>query len=130
MAQHPAHVAHHRLGRHGAVGGDLRHPVAAVALGDVFDHPVAAFHAEIDVEIRHRHPFGIEKTLEQQIVGQRVQIGDAERVGHQRTGAGTAPRSDRHPVGARPLDEVGDDQEIAGKAHLDDDASSISRRSS
>ena len=80
MTQHPTHVAHHRLGCHATVGGNLGNPVAAVTLGDVFDHPVAAFHAEIDVEIRHRHPFGIQESFEQQIVGQRVQVGDAKCV--------------------------------------------------
>ena len=31
------------------------------------------------------------------------------------------PGPDRHAVGLRPLDEVGDDQEVAGKPHLRDD---------
>ena len=121
MTQHPPHVAHHRLGRHAAMSRNLRHPLPAVALGDVFDDPVPAFHAEINIEIRHRDPFGIQEPLEQQVIRQRVQIGDAEGVGDQRAGAGAAPRPDRHPMRPRPLDEIGDDQEIAGKAHLDDD---------
>ena len=121
MTEHPTDIAHHRLGCHGAMGGDLRYPLATVALGDVFNHPVAPFHAEIDVEIRHRHPFGIEKTLEQQVVSQRVQIGDAQGISHQRTSTGTTPRPDWYRVVTRPLDEIGHDQEIAGKAHLQDD---------
>ena len=56
MAEHAADVAHHGLGRHGAEGDDLRDALApargfAVTLDHVLDHPVAAVHAEIDVEI-------------------------------------------------------------------------------
>ena len=42
-------------------------------------------------------------------------------VGHQRAGARAAARAHRHAVLARPADEVGDDQEVAGEAHLADD---------
>jgi hypothetical protein len=64
-------------------------------VSDVVDHAVASVHAEVDVEVRHRHAFGIEEAFEQQAVAQRIEIGDAERVGDQRTGAGAAARADR-----------------------------------
>ena len=38
----------------------------------------------------------------------------------QRARARAAPRADRHAVALGPVDEVGDDQEVAGEAHLDD----------
>ena len=41
-------------------------------------------------------------------------------VGDERAGAGTAPGPDRHAVVLRPVDEVGDDQEVAGETHLHD----------
>ena len=119
--KHAPGIAQHRLRRHGAVGDDLRHAVPAVLAGDVVDHLVAAVHAEIDVEVRHRHAFGVEESFEQQVVRQRVEIGDAQRPRHQRTGTGTAPGPDRNAVLLGPVDEVGHDQEVAGKAHADDD---------
>ena len=45
-----------------------------------------------------------------------------QAVGDQRSGARTAARSHRHAIGARPADEVRDDQEVAREAHLADDA--------
>src|SRR3546814_18597645 len=51
---------------------DLADAVAAVFARDVVDHLVAAIHAEVDVEIGHRHAFGIEEALEQQVELQRV----------------------------------------------------------
>ena len=120
-AQHAPGVAQHRLGRHGAVGDDLADLVAAVAAGHVVDHLVAAVHAEVDVEVRHRHAFGIEEALEQELVAQRVEVGDAQRPGHQRAGARAATRADRDALAPRPVDEVGDDQEVAGETHAHDD---------
>ena len=115
-----ADIAHHGLGGHGAEGHDLRHRVVAVFPAHVVDHPVAAVLAEVHVEVRHGHALRIQETLEQQVVAQRIEIGDAERIGDQRARAGTAPGTDRHAVGLGPVDEVGDDQEVAGKSHLDD----------
>ncbi len=122
QVEHPADVADHRLGRQGAEGRDLRHAGGAVALLDVVDDTVAAVLAEVDVEVGHRHPLRIEEALEQQVVAQRVEVGDAQRIGHQRAGARAAPWPDRHAVPLGPVDEVGDDQEVAGKAHLPDGA--------
>ena len=64
VAEHAPRVAHHRLSRHGAVGDDLRDAVAPVFVRDIVDHAIAAVHAEVDVEVRHRDAFGIEETLE------------------------------------------------------------------
>ncbi len=114
IAQHPARQER-------AEGDDLRDAVGAVALADIGDHLVAAVLAEVDVEIRHRHAFRVEKALEQQAEADRIEIGDGQGVGDQRAGARAAPRPDRDVLPLGPLDEVGDDQEIAGKPHLHDD---------
>ena len=45
-----------------------------------------------------------------------------KRIGHQRAGAGAAAGADRNALRLRPLDEVGDDQEVAGIFHAGDDA--------
>ena len=121
VAQHPAHVADHRTRVHLAEGDDLADPVAAVLPGDVVDHPVALVHAEVDVEVGHGYPLGIQKALEQQVVAQRVEVGDAQRPGYQRAGARAAPRAHRDTAVARPAHEIGHHQEIAGEAHAVDD---------
>src|SRR5262249_38315074 len=68
MAEDAADVAHDGARRHRAVRDDLRDALAPVAPGDVFDDAIAPFHAEVDVEVRHRHPLGIEEALEQELV--------------------------------------------------------------
>ena len=79
--QHAADVADRGLGEQRAEGDDLGHPVAAVALLDVGDDLLAAVHAEVDVEVRHRDAVGVQEPLEEQAVAQRVEVGDGQRVG-------------------------------------------------
>src|SRR5436190_1777648 len=69
---------------HLAEGDDLGDRLAAVFLGDVADHPLAAADREIDVDIRHRFAPGVEEALEDQAFGERVEVGDAEHVGDDR----------------------------------------------
>ncbi|CRQ25772.1 hypothetical protein PAERUG_E16_London_17_VIM_2_04_14_00132 [Pseudomonas aeruginosa] len=121
LALDPRHVAYHSLRRHGAEGDDLAHRVAPVGVGHVVDHPVAALHAEVDVEVGHGDPFRVEETFEQQVIGQRIEVGDLQHVGHQRAGARAPPGAYRYAVVLRPLDEVHHDEEVTGETHLDDD---------
>ena len=120
QVEHAADVAHRGLRGHRAERRDLRHRLGAVLLLHVADHAVAAILAEVDVEVRHRHALGIQEALEQEAVAQRIEIGDAEGVRDERAGPGAAPRSDGHAVALRPVDEVGDDQEVPGEPHLHD----------
>ena len=85
--EHAADVAQNASGEEGAEGDDLRDPIGAVALAHIGDHLVAPILAEVDVEVRHRHAFGIEKPLEQQAEPDRVEVGDGERPGDERARA-------------------------------------------
>jgi hypothetical protein len=89
-----------------------------------------AFLAEVDIEVGHRDPFRVQETLEQQVVLQRVEVGNLQRIRHQRTGAGTPARADRHAVVLGPLDKVGHDQEVAREPILMMVLFSNSRRAS
>ena len=117
----PADVAQHGARLQFSEGDDLRDPVAAVFVLDVVQHLVAPVLAEVDVEVRHRDALGIEEALEQQAPAQRIEVGDGQRPGDDRARARAAARADRYALLLRPLDEIGDDQEIAGEAHLHDD---------
>ena len=118
--QHAADVAQHAARLQGAEGDDLRDPLVAVALLHVVDDLVAPVLAEVDVEIRHRHALGIEEALEQEPEPHRIEIGDGERIGDERARARAASRPDRDALRLRPLDEVGDDEEVAGILHAFD----------
>ena len=93
----------------------------AVVLLDVGDHLLAPLLAEVDVEVGHGHPLGVQEPLEQQAEPQRVQVGDGQRPGDQRAGARAPARPHGNAVRLGPFDEVRHDQEVAGEAHLLDD---------
>ena len=120
VTQHATDIADDRFRRHGTEGDDLRYRVAAVHIRHVLNNLVAFLHAEVDVEVGHRDTFRVKETFEQQVELQRVKIGDLQRVGHQRTGAGTASRANRHAVILRPLDKLHHNQEVAREPHLVD----------
>ena len=97
------------FGCHGAEGDDLGNVIAAIFLRDVVDDFAAAVHAEIDIDIRHRNALGIEEALEEQFVLERIDIGDAERVGDERTGGRSAAGTNGNIVLAGVADEIPDD---------------------
>ena len=86
-AQDSPHVAQHAARQERAERDDLRDPVGAIAIAYVVDHFAATGLAEVDVEVRHRHALGIEEALEQEPETDRIEVGDRQRVGDERTGA-------------------------------------------
>ena len=93
----------------------------AVLLAHVVDDLLALVHAEVDVEVGHRHALGVQESLEEQAVGDGVEVGDAQRIGDERPRARTAAGPDGHVVLLGPVDEVLDDEEVAREAHRLDD---------
>ena len=118
--EHAPGVADGGAGGHRPEGDDLGDAVAAVLLRDVVDHPLAAVDGEVDVDVRHRLAARVEEPLEEQVVLDRVDVGDLERVGGERAGGRAAARADADAVPLREVDEVPDDQEVVGEAHLAD----------
>ena len=122
VAEHAAGVAHHRAGEQLAEGADAGHRRRAVLLRDVLHHAVAAGDREVGVDVGHALAPGVEEALEEQVVRERVEVDDPQRVGHQRAGGRSAPGAHADAVLARPAHVVPHDQEVAGEAHLGDDA--------
>ena len=89
---------------------------AAIFSGDVLDHFAAAPHAEIDVDVGHRHAFGIQEALEQQIVLQRIDVRDLQRVADQAARRRTASRAHGNSLRPRVANEIPDDQEISRRS--------------
>ena len=117
VTEHARRVARGGARQHAAEGDDLGDAVAPVLLRDVLDHALPPFHREVDVDIGHRHPLGVEEALEQKVVGERIDVGDLEAVRDDRAGRGPAPGTDRDAVLFGEADEVPDDQEVGAEAH-------------
>ena len=85
----------------------------------VVDDALAAGDGEVDVHVGHRLAARVEEALEQQVVADRVDVGDLEAVGDEAAGGRAAARADAdRRCCLREVDEVPDDQEVVGEAHL------------
>ena len=87
---------------------------------DVVDDALAPVHGEVDVHVRHRLAARVEHALEEEVVADRVDVGDLEAVRDERAGGGAAAGADADAVPLREGDEVPDDEEVVGEAHLAD----------
>ena len=101
--------------------GDLRGAIASVALVDVLDHFFAALVLDVEVDVGRAVAFGRQEPFEQQPERDRVGLGDTERVTDR--AVRRAPPALAVDVGAAAeLDDVVQQQEVAGEAELFDDA--------
>ena len=119
--ERPPDVAHGCSGGKRAEGDDLRHVVLPVAPPDVGNHLVPAVVAEININIRHADALGVQEPLKEQVKPQRVDVGNAQRIGNQAARARPSPGTDRNILRPRVVHVVLHDQEVVGVAHLQND---------
>lgn len=113
--QHQAHVADRGPRRQRAEGADLGHVFVAIFVLDVLDNLAATILAKIDINIGRLEPVDVQKPLEQQVVLQRTDVAQVQRVSHQRADARSAGRG-RDAALAGETDEIPHDQEVVGEA--------------
>ena len=121
VAEHAGGVAHGVAGLDRAERDDLRDVVASVALGGVADHLVAVTRVEVHVDVGHRHTTRVEEPLEQQVVLDRVEVGDPQAVRHRAAGRRATARADADVGVTSVLDQVPRDQEVRREPHVVDD---------
>ena len=97
VAEDPRCVAGCGARSHLAEGDDLRDGLAAVLLLDVADHALAPADREVDVDVRHGLSRRVEEALEEEVVGERVEVRDVEAVGDDRACRRAAARARRRP---------------------------------
>ena len=113
-------VANDAAGCHGAERDDLHNTVTAVLAHDVVDDLLASLEAEIHINIGHGDSLGIQESLKEQIVAERIEVGDAQRVGHDRTCRRASSRTYRNPVIPRKFNIVPHNKEIIHEPHVPD----------
>ena len=123
--QNPPTITQHGARFHLTKGDDLSDVVGAVLLLHIADNLTAPRLAKVDIEVGHRHPFRVQEALEQQAQLDGIKVGDRQRPSHNRTRTRPTARPHWNALILRPLDKVGNDQEVAGKTHIDDDADLI-----
>ena len=112
VPQHPGGIAHRSPGFDLAEGHDLGHVVAPVAFGRVADHLVPVAGVEVHVDVGHRDPGRVEEPFEEQVVVDRVEVGDPEAVGDRAARRTPPPRADPDPGLTGMADQVPGDEEV------------------
>ena len=123
----PADVADGGARTQRSKGYDLGHIALAVFFDNIVDELVALVVRVVQVNVRHAHATRVQEALEEQVIGQWVQVGDARSVGDKAAGTRSA---DVPPyiVAAGELAQVPHDQEIRVETHVMDDLDSCSLR--
>ena len=107
--QRPADVAQRALWPIGDDGRGQRRALAPVLLEHVLDDFLASFVLEVDVDVRRLVALHADETLEQHGDVDRVHLGDAQGVAHDRIGSRAAALAqDRFRPAARPLHDLVD----------------------
>ena len=120
----PERLPHFARGAPAAIGDDVgghRRAEPAVFLVDVLNHPLAPIAArQIQIDVRPLAALLREKPLEQQIHPDRIHRRDPEAVAHGAVGRRPPPLHEDVVLPAE-IDDVPDDQEVAGEVELVDE---------
>ena len=115
---HTAYIGERRFGRHLAVCNDMRHVRLAVFATHVVQHFAASAIFEVGIDIRQRDTVGVQESLEQQVVFERVEVGNLQAIRHHRTCRRATARTNRDAkLFARRTDIVAHDEEVTRETH-------------
>ena len=103
---------------HQVESDDFRHPIGTIAGDHILLDTLSALYAEVNVKIRHADTLRIQEAFKQQLVSQRVDLGNAHTVGTQTSRTGTTPRSNGNVVTSGEIDIVPHDQKVIHVSHL------------
>ena len=99
----------------------MRYALLAIALDDVVQHLLAPHVAKVRINIRHAHALRIQKAFEEQMVAQRLHIGNVQQIRHHTARGAAAPRSYRDTLFATEVDKIPHNEEVGIVAHIVDD---------
>ena len=116
-AVHLGHLAQRAAQPEAVVVGDHRRLGTGIGAEDVGQHLVPLVPGKIEIDVGRILALGVEEALEEQSGAERLDVGDAETVAHDRVGHRAAAA-----VGGPVLHDVVHHQEIVGEALPGDDA--------
>ena len=116
--EHAGHVFDGQFCGHRSVSDDVGHFFCTIFIGHPLQHASASVVVEVHIDIRERNTVGIQEALEEEVIFNRVDVGDAQAVSHGTARGRSTPRADRDTeLLASCLDVVLHDEEVAREAH-------------
>ena len=96
----------------------MRHPFNTIFLGHPIEHTLTTIVVEVDIDIRQGDTVGIEETLKQQVIFQRVQIRDFQAICYNGASRRSTARTHRNAqFFSGGTDIIAHDEEVAWEAH-------------
>ena len=96
----------------------MSHVIGPILFSDPFQHCTATIVVKVNVNIRHGNTIRIQKTFKQQVILNRINIGNRKRIGHCTARSRTTSRTDNHPQLTGRSNVILHNQEITGETHL------------
>ena len=122
---HTPHISNHTSCRQRSECHDLNNSVFSVFSHNIVDHFLSAFITKVNVDIGHGNTFGIQKTLEQKLISDRIDRRNSQAVGNNTSRCRPPARSDCDPMIFRIFYKIPHDQEIVYIPHIFDRAQFI-----
>ena len=113
-------VSNHRLRLEHTVGNDLPHAIVAVLVGHILNNAPAVPIRNIGIDIGHAHAFGVQEAFKKEVKLKRVDVGNADDVGNQRTCGRTTARTHGNTMFTRPVNKVPHNKQVARHVHVAD----------
>ena len=118
--QDSGHILDDLLGFEHAVSDNLAHTVGTVLARHIIDDAATVTVRNIRIDIGHGHTFRVQESLEKEAELERVDVGNADDVGDERTRRRSTPRPHGNSVFARPVDKVPHDKQVTCNVHVAD----------
>ena len=84
------------LGRHGAIGDDLSDLISTVFFYYIINYFLPSFIIEVSINIGHRLTVGIKEPFEEQVIFNRIDIGDTNAIGYHTSSSRSPAGPDKH----------------------------------
>ena len=116
--QRPAYIFYNSPCRKGRKRDYLRYVILAVFFDNVVYYLLPSFYAKVDIKIRHRYSFRIQKPFKRQVVYKRINVRNIQGIRNKAGRAAAAPRAYEYAIFMRKVDKVPDYKKIVRKVHV------------
>ena len=96
----------------------MGHLLSTIFLGDVVQYRCASIVIKVGVDIGQRDAVRVQEALKQQVILHRVNLGDAQAIGHSRSGSRSTARSHRAAQFGCHADVVLHNEEVSRETHV------------
>ena len=118
--QNTAYITNDTAGCQCTEGNDLNHAVITIFSSYIINNLLSPFEAKIHIDIRHGYSLRIQETFKEQIIPDRVQLGDPKCIGNQASCGRASSRTDHDIVVPGIFDKIPYNEKVIYISHVFD----------